>query len=139
MKMKKKLVFVILLIMCLSFSAVALAYPTVGTSSRITLPKTYSSGEFANYHFPTRYFKGSSSGFEIELNSATVGGTDIDIYTYRRATSLGNGNTWQYHQGSSTDTTTLGICSFTASSSNYYCYKLTKTTSGTINVGYTVR
>lgn len=137
--MKKLLAVMIALLISIVPICGAFAYPTVGTSTLYSLPKTYDSGDFTKSHFPTRYFKGNSSGFEIELNSATVAGTDIDIYTYKYLISSGTTGTWYKHGGSSTDTDELGICSFKASSSYYYCYKLAKSTSGKININYTVR
>lgn len=117
----------------------AMAYPTVGTSPQYTLPVTRDSGTFTNYHFPTKYFRGNNTGFEVELNSATVGGTEITVVTYKHSINSGADGTWYKHGTGTTNTDELGICSFKSSSSYYYCYKLTKTTSGKININYTVR
>jgi len=136
--MKKTIaLFLALAIFTLPLSA--LAYPTVGSSTRYSLPITRDSGSFTNYHFPTKYFRGGNNGFEIELNSATVGGTDITVTTYKYSVSDGVGGTWYTHGTGTTNTDELGICSFRSSSSYYYCYKLTKTTSGTVNINYSVR
>lgn len=126
-------VFVAFLIATLPLCS-AFAYPTVGTSTLYSLPITRNSGSFTNYHFPTKYFRGNNSGFEIELNSATESATDITVVTYKYKVSDGVGGTWYKHGSGTTNTDELGICSFISSSSYYYCYKLTKTTSGTINI-----
>lgn len=131
-------VFMACLIATLPFYG-AFAYPTVGTSPQYSLPITRDSGSFTNFHFPTKYFRGSSGGFEVELNSATANNTNITVVTYRYNVSDGVGGSWNKHESGTTNTNELGICSFKSSSSYYYCYKLTKTTSGTININYTVR
>lgn len=135
----KKIIVLFLVLTAFTIPLSALAYPKVGTSTKYYLPITRDSGSFQNFHFPSKYFRGGNNGFEIELNSATVGGTDIAVTTYKYSVSDGVSGTWYTHGTGTTNTDELGICSFKSSSNYYYCYKFTKTTSGTININYSVR
>ena len=50
--MKRKILIVLSLVLCIVVSLVAFAYPTVGRDPEITTTTTCNSGSFTNYHFP---------------------------------------------------------------------------------------